>query len=153
MSQIEKPIKKCIEESHQRCQANQLDRNLKYSNRIIEGAALQDILERKRELIEVSKPFIEHLYGIVKGSDFFTILTDETGCILNVIGDEKILKEAFDIKMIPGASMDEDHIGTNAMSLVLKGKNRFRFPEKIIISRLIISGPVQQPPSWTKTRT
>lgn len=122
MSQMEKPIKKCIEESHQRCQANQLDRNLKYSNRIIEGAELRDVMERKRELIEISKPFIEHLYGIVKGSDFFTILTDEKGCILNVIGDEKILKEAFDVKMIPGAYMDEDHIGTNAMSLVLKGK-------------------------------
>ena len=119
---MEKPIKKCIEESHQRCQANQLDRNLKYSNRIIEGAELRDVMERKRELIEISKPFIEHLYGIVKGSDFFTILTDEKGCILNVIGDEKILKEAFDVKMIPGAYMDEDHIGTNAMSLVLKGK-------------------------------
>ena len=122
MSPIERPIKNCIEESHKRCQANQLDRNLKFSNRIIEGGDLQDVLERKRELIEISKPFIEHLYGIVRGSDFFTILTDENGCILNVIGDEKILKEAFDIKMIPGASMDEAHIGTNAMSLVLKGK-------------------------------
>lgn len=122
MSPIERPIKKCIEKSHQRCQANQLDKNLKFSNRIIEGAALQDVLERKRELIEISKPFIEHLYGIVKGSDFFTILTDENGCILNVIGDEKILQEAFAIRMIPGAYMDEAHIGTNAMGLVLTGK-------------------------------
>lgn len=122
MSPIEKPIKNCIEASHKRCQANQLDRNLKFSNRIIEGAALQEVLERKRELIEISKPFIEHLYGILKGSDFFTILTDENGCILNVIGDEKILQEAFAIRMIPGAYMDESHIGTNAMGLVLTGK-------------------------------
>ena len=122
MSPIERPIKNCIEESHKRCQANQLDRNLKFSNRIIEGGDLQDVLERKRELIEISKPFIEHLYGILKGSDFFTILTDENGCILNVIGDEKILQEAFAIRMIPGAYMDEAHIGTNAMGLVLTGK-------------------------------
>lgn len=114
--------KKCVEASHTRCITCNLDRNLKYSNRIIEGAALQEVLERKRELIELSMPFIEHLYNIVKGSNFFTILTDENGCILNVIGDEKILEEAFSIKMIPGAYMDEKNIGTNAMSLVLTEK-------------------------------
>jgi PAS domain S-box-containing protein len=122
MSRIAEPNKQCIEASHRRCRSNNLDTNLKYSNRIIEGAALQEVLERKRELIELSMPFIEHLYNFVKGSDFFTILTDENGCILNVIGDEKILEEAFSIKMIPGAYMDEENIGTNAMSLALTGK-------------------------------
>lgn len=122
MNSIAKPNKKCIEASHIRCQSNNLDINLKYSNLIIEGAALQGVMERKRELIELSKPFIEHLYNIVKGSNFFTILTDENGCILNVIGDEKILEEAFSIKMIPGAYMDEKNIGTNAMSLALTEK-------------------------------
>ncbi len=122
MNRIGEPSKKCIEASHRRCELNDLDRNLKYSNMIIEGAALQEILERKRELIELSMPFIEHLYNIVKGSNFFTILTDENGCILNVIGDEKILEEAFSLKMIPGAYMDEKNIGTNAMSLVLTEK-------------------------------
>lgn len=121
-NRIAKSNKKCVEASHCRCESNNLDRNLKYSNRIIEGADLQEVLEKKRELIELSMPFIEHLYNIVKGSDFFTILTDENGCILNVIGDEKILEEAFSIKMIPGAFMDEKNIGTNAMSLVLTEK-------------------------------
>lgn len=114
--------KDCIKASHARCECDNLDRDLKFSNMIMEGAALQEVLERKRELIELSMPFIEHLYNIVKGSNFFTILTDENGCILNVIGDEKILEEAFTIKMTPGAYMDERNIGTNAMSLVLTEK-------------------------------
>ncbi len=122
MNSIAKSNKKCIESSHRRCESSNLDRNLTYSNKIIQGAALQGVMERKRELIELSKPFIEHLYNIVKGSNFFTILTDENGCILNVIGDEKILEEAFSIKMIPGAYMDEKNIGTNAMSLALTEK-------------------------------
>lgn len=112
-------IKKSIVASHARCKSLDLDTNLKYSNKIIEGASLQGVLKRKRELIELSKPFIEHLYNFVKGSNFFTILTDENGCILNVIGDEEILEEAFSLKMIPGAYMDENNIGTNAMSLAL----------------------------------
>jgi PAS domain S-box-containing protein len=115
-------IRKCIEASKERCKSRNLDTELKYSHKIIEGAALQEVLKKNRELMELSKPFIEHLYNFVKGSNFFTILTDENGCILNVIGDEKILEEAFSIKMIPGAYMDEENIGTNAMSLVLTEK-------------------------------
>lgn len=115
-------IRKSIEASKERCRLRNLDTELKYSRKIIEGAALQRVLKRNRELIELSKPFIEHLYNFVKGSNFFTILTDESGCILNVIGDEGILEEAFAIKMIPGAYMDEENIGTNAMSLALTEK-------------------------------
>lgn len=130
MNDILKPNSKCIEMSHERCKINGLDRKLKYSKRIIEGPPLQDIMEKKRELIELSKPFIEHLYNFVKGSNFFTILTDENGCILNVIGDEEILGEAFSIKMVPGAYMDEKNIGTNAMSLALTGKKPIQISGK-----------------------
>lgn len=123
MIKITEPnIKKSIDASHERCKSLGLDMDLKYSHKIIEGVSLQEVLKRKRELIELSKPFIEHLYNFVKGSNFFTILTDENGCILNVIGDEEILEEAFSLKMIPGAYMDEKNIGTNAMSLVLTEK-------------------------------
>ncbi|MDD2481633.1 MAG: sigma 54-interacting transcriptional regulator [Lutispora sp.] len=111
-----------MEASHERCKSFCLDTDLKYSRKIIKGVSLQEVLKRKQELIELSKPFIEHLYNFVKGSNFFTILTDENGCILNVIGDEEILEEAFSLKMVPGAYMDEKNIGTNAMSLVLTEK-------------------------------
>ena len=63
--------------------------------------------------------FINHLYNFVRGSEFFALLCDSEGCILNVVGDEKILVEASKLKMITGAYMDEAHIGTNAMSLVI----------------------------------
>jgi len=112
-------IKECIKKSHDRCKAYGIDVDLKYSYKIIVGSELQNTLNRKNELIEISKPFIEQLYKFVKGSNFFTILTDERGCILNVIGDEDILEEAFSLKMIPGAFMDEANIGTNAMSLAI----------------------------------
>jgi len=99
-----------------------MDPSIKYSHKIIKGIELQNILNRKSELIELSKPFIEQLYKFLKGSDFFIILTDEEGCILNVIGDENILEGAFLYKMIPGAYMNEENIGTNAMSLVITDK-------------------------------
>jgi len=115
-------VEEYIKKSHERCKLNGVDPDLKYSNKIIKDIELQSILNRKNELTELSKPFMEQLYKFLKGSNFFIILTDEEGCILNVIGDEHILEEAFLYKMIPGAYMDEENIGTNAMSLVITEK-------------------------------
>ena len=65
---------------------------------------------------------MEQLINFVKGFNFFVLLTDGEGCILNALGDEKILSEAFSLKMVPGAFMNEENIGTNAMSMVIKSK-------------------------------
>ncbi len=105
--------------SHKRCQKYNVDKKRVYSKRIIKESALFKRLETKQELIVTAEPFMNQLYNFVKGSNFFSILTDEEGCILSVIGDEKILSEAFSFKMIPGAYMDENNIGTNAMGTAL----------------------------------
>lgn len=111
-----------ITESHKRCLKYGIKKDMLYSKKIIEGEELQNRLAEKNELIVTSEPFINEMYNFVKGSNFFVILTDEEGCILNVVGDEEILKEAYAFKMIPGAFMDEASIGTNAMGTVLEEK-------------------------------
>lgn len=90
-----------------------------FSTKVLEGEELAQRLEKSKMLISTAAPFLRHLYDFVKGSEFFVILNDSEGCILRVFGDDKILSEAHKIKMIPGAYMDEDNIGTNAMSMVL----------------------------------
>lgn len=114
-----KTTKAYIKKSHERCKKYGIDFNMKFSKKIITGDELQKKLNDKRKLILTADPFISQLYNFVKGSNFFTILTDEEGCILSVIGDEEILSEAFSLKMIPGAYMDEKNIGTNAMAVAL----------------------------------
>ncbi len=108
-----------IVESHKRCKSYNVDINRVYSGKIIDGSHLFERLEAKRELIITAEPFMNQLYNFVKGSNFFSILTDEQGCILSLIGDEEILSKAFSFKMIPGAYMDEKNIGTNAMGTTL----------------------------------
>nr|WP_319001922.1 sigma 54-interacting transcriptional regulator [Clostridium algoriphilum] len=90
-----------------------------FSTLILNNVENKNILEKNKELILTAIPFMNHLYDFVSGSDFFAILCDSNGCILKVIGDERILSEAIKFKMITGAYMDETHIGTNAMSLVI----------------------------------
>ncbi|WHH58814.1 sigma 54-interacting transcriptional regulator [Petroclostridium sp. X23] len=112
-------IKDYIINSHERCKKYNVDTERVFSNRIIDENELFSKLEAKQELIITAAPFMNQLYDFVKGSNFFSILTDEEGCILNVIGDEEILSEAFSFKMISGASMNERDIGTNAMGTAL----------------------------------
>jgi len=105
--------------SHERCREYQVEKDRIYSKKIICGEELNKKLEKNRELIDTAELFMKQLYNFVKGSNFFIILTDEEGCILSIIGDEKILDEAFSYKMIPGAYMDERNIGTNTMGTAL----------------------------------
>lgn len=108
-----------IERSHQRSIRFGVDYNRIYSTKILQGDELQKKLEQNSDLIVTTEPFMNQLYNFVKGSCFFAILTDEEGCILNLIGDEDVLEVAFNLEMIPGAYMNEEHIGTNAMGTAL----------------------------------
>lgn len=111
-----------IKESQKRATLTGISSKNLFSTKIISGIELQDILIKNNELIQAATPFMNHLYNFVKKSEFFAALCDGEGCILNIIGNEKILSEALNLKMIKGAYMDEVHIGTNAMSLAISEK-------------------------------
>ncbi|MBN2873765.1 MAG: sigma 54-interacting transcriptional regulator [Spirochaetales bacterium] len=108
-----------IARSHERCRRMGIDKSRVYSARILPPAQLFEKLEAKRELVLVAEPFLEQLHGFLRGSNFFSMLTDADGCILSMVGDESILAEAFALRMTPGAYMDEASIGTNAMGTCL----------------------------------
>lgn len=109
-----------IKKSHERCKLVKINKEQVYSNRIISDTQLQNKFAEKREMILTAAPYMEQLINFVRGCNFFALLTDGEGCILNAIGDEKILSQAFELKMIPGAYMNEESIGTNAMAIVIK---------------------------------
>ncbi len=112
--------RRVIEQSQERCRDLGLKLEQVYSNKIIDQTELQEKFAENRDMILTASPYMEHLTNFVKGHNFFALLTDGEGCILNAIGDENILSEAFALKMIPGAYMNEESIGTNSMALVIK---------------------------------
>ncbi|MFA9424476.1 MAG: sigma-54-dependent Fis family transcriptional regulator, partial [Sedimentibacter sp.] len=115
-------FKNYIIASHDRCKKYNVNCNQVYSNSILNEKELFLKMEANRELVLAAAPIMNKIYDFVRGSNFFSILTAKDGCILNVIGDETILTEAFSFKMIPGAYMDEINMGTNAMGTVLVEK-------------------------------
>jgi len=112
-------MKDAIQRSRARSEAYGITENLVYSRTILEGVALTECILKNRELVVAAEPFMNQLYDFVRGSEFFAILTDAEGCILSIVGDDEILKMADELRMSPGAYMDEANIGTNAMGVTL----------------------------------
>ena len=112
-------MKDAIQRSRARSEAYGITENLIYSRTILEGVALTECILKNRELVVAAEPFMNQLYDFVRGSEFFAILTDAEGCILSIVGDDEILKMADELRMSPGAYMDEANIGTNAMGVTL----------------------------------
>lgn len=108
-----------IARSHERCRLLGIQRSRVFSTRILGDKELLEKLQERRDLVLVAEPFLSQLYGFVRGSDFFSMLTDADGCILSMMGDESVLSEAYSLRMTPGAYMDEPGIGTNAMGTCL----------------------------------
>ncbi len=111
-----------IELSHERCKKFGIDSRQVFSKKILYDNELQKRFAANRDLILTAAPYMDQLINFVKGFNFFVLLTDGEGCILNALGDEKILSKAFSLKMVPGAFMNEENIGTNSMSMVISTK-------------------------------
>lgn len=122
MKTIENQIdteKNYVKNANKRCLRYDLDREVVVSKRIIADSELNLRLIENRELMMTARPFIENLCDFVRGSNFFVILTDHEGCILGVAGDPEIVEKSRGLKMIPGAYMSEECIGTNAMGTAI----------------------------------
>lgn len=87
---------------------------------VLKGKKLQDLLDRNKNLIDTSKPFLENLYLFVKGSGFITALVDVNGYIIDIIGDEDELAMVKKANFVVGALWSEDKAGTNMIAILLK---------------------------------
>ncbi len=108
-----------IQKSHARSIMNGLDEDHMFPRKILRGSQLEHLLEKNQYLIDTSLPFIKNLYTLVKGSGFVITLTDNEGCILELTGDAETMRDASLFDMIPGAYMNEESVGTNAMGLAI----------------------------------
>jgi PAS domain S-box-containing protein len=108
--------------SHNRCREYGLDPERGLLGRIVTGKEFAEKIQSSHDLVTAAKPCIDTLYGFINGTNSFLMLTDRDGCILGVAGDEEIIAEASSLKIIPGAFMDEQNIGTNAVGTCLVEK-------------------------------
>jgi len=109
-----------ILESWRRCQEHHVNPHTTRVNGVLDTKALSELLERNADLIETSRPFMQNLYGFVRGSGFVVALFDERGYLLEVIGDADVVERIKQGNFIPGACWSEEEAGTNGCGTVLK---------------------------------
>lgn len=82
--------------------------------------ALQDKINDKRLLIETAVPFMKKYYHVLSASEYYMILTDETGVILFTLGEQGEDNAFKAINARPGAIWSEQTIGTTAHALSIQ---------------------------------
>ncbi|NAS18585.1 AAA domain-containing protein [Clostridium butyricum] len=109
-----------IQNSHERSRVYGVEKKSKCSRKILYGEELERILARNKELIEISRIYIDMVFSAVEDEEFIIVITDNEGCILYIRGAEKITKSLNCMDLKVGAYMDERSIGTNAMGTAIK---------------------------------
>ena len=109
-----------IENSHKRSESYGIKKKSSSSTKILFGGELEKIQLENKELIEVSKPYIDMFFSSVMDNDFIIVLTDNNGCILYIKGAEEITDNLERVNLKVGACMNEQNIGTNAMGTAIK---------------------------------
>lgn len=81
---------------------------------------IHEKLTANRMMIEMVRPYMEHLYSIVEGSGFYLMLCDQDGYVLDLIGDRDIIEQSkHGSLLVVGANRSEAFAGTNAIGTCL----------------------------------
>lgn len=112
--------KMLIENSHRRSESYGVEKRSSYSKKILFGEELEKILNDNKELIEVSKLYIDMVFSAVMDNEFIIVLTDNNGCILYIKETEENSSKLNCVNLMIGVYMDEQNIGTNAIGTAIK---------------------------------
>jgi PAS domain S-box-containing protein len=89
------------------------------SNEVLTGDALEALLLRNKEFIDVSRPFMKNLYRFLEGSGFMVSLFDHQGFVLEIFGDPEEDKLVRTARGFVGSCWDTKNTGNNAASAVI----------------------------------
>src|SRR6266498_334305 len=81
--------------------------------------ALQSTLKQHTILRDIARPIMEDIYQFLEDRRVALILTDSSGCLLEVLGEPSLTKELQIMGFRPGVYLDEGHLGTNAIAVTL----------------------------------
>ena len=107
-----------VASSWQRCRNLKVD-PFREAEGVVNQLELRERLYAKQRLITAARPFMENLYNFVRASGFQVILTDESGFLLDVLGDAGIVSKTRQVELCPGGDWSEASKGTNAIGTAI----------------------------------
>ncbi|MBU4278277.1 MAG: sigma-54-dependent Fis family transcriptional regulator [Proteobacteria bacterium] len=115
-------VRSDVADSWQRCYRRGLRPNAPKGSFKLSSAQLARIRAANADFIEAALPFMRFLQSAVRGTGFILVLTNADGVLLDVFGDEDILRMARDNNYVAGSSRAEEEVGTNSIGLCLVEK-------------------------------
>ncbi|MDD4564619.1 MAG: sigma 54-interacting transcriptional regulator, partial [Eubacteriales bacterium] len=116
---VEYNFDKIIERSRKRCIRDKIEKNRPYPARIVRGTQFEALQFKNADLVKITRPFMEIIYDVLKGSGFSIYLADKDGIVLTIIGDQDIIEGQTKVGIVLGADMSEESAGTNAIGTAL----------------------------------
>jgi two-component system sensor histidine kinase KdpD len=86
---------------------------------ISRDAQLRDLRAANEPLLRAAFPVVHRLVAHLCESGYAVVLTDKSGCILQVAGDDGVRRKLERIDFIPGGNWSESAAGTNAIGTAL----------------------------------
>lgn len=117
-NEIPKNIRPDILSSWLRCKEYKIDTNNGEGKKIPKGE-FEKILNEKKELIQIAIPAMIDLYKIVEATNYSIVLTDENAVVIEVIGNQQIMKKNQKLNFLRGCRWKEEDVGTNAIGTSL----------------------------------
>ena len=81
--------------------------------------AFQSTLKQLTALRNIARPIMEDIYQFIEGCSAVLLLTDSTGCLIEMLGNPQTLAGLQSEGLRLGAYLDEGHLGTNAVAVTL----------------------------------
>ena len=81
--------------------------------------ALQSTLKQHTTLRNIARPIMEDIFQFMEDCRSVLILTDSTGCLLEMLGEQGLTTDLQAMGLRSGAYLDEGHSGTNAVAVTL----------------------------------
>ena len=76
-------------------------------------------LNKHDKLLNIARPIMEDVYQYLEGCCLALVLLDNTGCLIEALGDSKVLNKLDEMGLRPGIFMDEGRAGTNGVAIAL----------------------------------
>jgi len=96
-----------------------LDPLKKRSPDVLPKKEFTKLLRDNKEILEISLPVMQMVKMMVGGTGFILILTEKSGYVLEVQGDQDVLKLAVKNFYVPGCLRSTEHSGTNGIGVCL----------------------------------
>ncbi len=112
-------VQSWISQSWQRCIQLGLQADDPVEFKPVSAAHVQRTLDQNHELVQSAKPELERLGRAIAGTQFFALITDARGVLLDVSGQlDKHDKRVTSIARV-GVDLSEEAVGTTAISAAL----------------------------------